>query len=213
MRPPTAGASARYRDRVSAGPVQLRFLQSAARADQLPDAVLEVAFVGRSNVGKSSLINAVAGRNGLAATSKTPGATRLINVFEVATGSPGRWLVDLPGYGYAKVSKTERNQWAEMIDTYLATRETLDTIVLLIDGEIGPTKLDQQTWEYLADIGRPIRVVATKADKVSSTKRPRRKGELAAGLGLEKGDVRWVSAAKGIGIDELRADVADLLGR
>jgi GTP-binding protein len=194
-----------------AGPLPLRFVQSASDVDQLPDAVVEVALVGRSNVGKSSLLNALAHRNNLAKTSKTPGATRLINIFELTTGEPGRWLIDLPGYGYAKVSHTERNRWAAMIQRYLDERDTLDTILWLIDGEIGPTKLDLQTWEWLVDLGRPIRVVATKLDKVSSTRRPKRKADLAGALGLEKGDVRWVSAAKGIGLDELRADILDLL--
>jgi GTP-binding protein len=189
----------------------LRFLRSASDADQLPDAIIEVALVGRSNVGKSSLLNALANRNNLARTSKTPGATRLINVFELATGAPGRWIVDLPGYGYAKVSHAERNRWAAMIERYLATRETLDTILWLIDGEIGPTKLDLETWAWLSELQRPIRVVATKLDKVSSTRRPKRKAELAGALGLDRGDVRWVSAAKGFGLDELRADLTDLL--
>jgi GTP-binding protein len=186
-------------------------VQSASDVAQLPDAVIELAIVGRSNVGKSSLLNALANRTKLAKTSKTPGATRLINIFELTTGEPGRWLVDLPGYGYAKVSHTERNKWAAMIERYLDERETLDTILWLIDGEIGPTKLDLQTWEWLVELGRPIKVVATKLDKVSSTRRPKRKADLASALGLEKGDVRWVSAAKGFGLDELRADVLDLL--
>jgi GTP-binding protein len=194
-----------------AGPLQLRFVQSASDIEQLPDATIEVALVGRSNVGKSSLLNALANRHKLAKTSKSPGATRLINVFELTNGEPGRWLIDLPGYGYAKVSHTERNKWAAMIEKYLDQRDTLDTILWLIDGEIGPTRLDLQTWEWLVELGRPIRVVATKMDKVSSTRRPKRKADLAAALHLEKGDVRWVSAAKGLGIEELRADIIDLL--
>ena len=194
-----------------AGPLQLRFVQSASDIEQLPEATIEVALVGRSNVGKSSLLNALANRHKLARTSKAPGATRLINVFEVANGEPGRWLIDLPGYGYAKVSHAERNRWAAMIEKYLDQRDTLDTVLWLIDGEIGPTKLDLQTWEWLMALGRPIRVVATKLDKVSSTRRPKRKADLAGALGLEKSDVRWVSAAKGFGIEELRADIVDLL--
>jgi len=194
----------------SAAALSLRFVQSASDVAQLPEAEREVALVGRSNVGKSSLLNALAGSASLARTSKTPGATRLINVFELS-GSPGRWLVDLPGYGYAKVSQAERRRWATMIERYLHGRETLDTVLLLIDGEVGPTKLDLQTWDYLMDVGRPIRVVATKADKVPSTRRPKRRRELAGALGLEDGDVRWVSVSKHFGVDELRGDVATLL--
>mgnify|MGYP001156263995 CR=1 FL=1 len=130
---------------------------------------MELAIVARSNVGKSSLLNALANRTKLAKTSKTPGATRLINIFELTTGEPGRWLVDLPGYGYAKVSHTERNKWAAMIERYLDERETLDTILWLIDGEIGPTKLDLQTWEWLVDKGLPIKVIATKAYQTTVT--------------------------------------------
>jgi GTP-binding protein len=193
------------------GPLPLRFLTSAATAGQLPEALVEVAFVGRSNVGKSSLINALANRKELARTSKTPGATRLINVFELATAPEGRWLVDLPGYGYAKVSHAERAKWGPMIEGYLARRESLTAVLLLLDGEIGPTKLDVDTWLWLANATVPVRVVATKADKVPSTKRPARKRQLAAALGLEAGDVRWVSASKNLGLDELRGDLLDLL--
>lgn len=193
------------------GPLQLRFVQSASDVRQLPESRCEVALVGRSNVGKSSLLNAVANSTKLAKTSKTPGATRLLNAFEVVEGVPGRWIVDLPGYGFAKVSKRERDRWATMIGDYLHRRPSLSTVLLLVDGEIGPTKLDLQTWEYLIDVGRPIRVVATKADKVKATARDRRKRDLAAALGLERGDVRWVSAAKHVGIDELRADLRDML--
>lgn len=193
------------------GPLQLRFVQSASDVRQLPESRCEVALVGRSNVGKSSLLNAVANSTKLAKTSKTPGATRLLNAFEVVGGEPGRWIVDLPGYGFAKVAKHERDRWATMIGSYLYDRPSLNTVLLLIDGEVGPTKLDLQTWDYLMDVGRPIRVIATKADKVKATGRDRRKRELAEALGLERGDVRWVSAAKHTGIDELRNDLRDLL--
>ena len=168
--------------------------------------------MGRSNVGKSSLINALAQHKGLAKTSKTPGATRLLNAFEVGPENSGRWLMDLPGYGYAKVSKTEQAKWAEMLNSYVEERENLVAVLLLIDGEIGPTPLDLQTVEWLEHLDRPIRYVATKADKVRPSKSQKRRAELTAKLGVERKDVRWVSADKGQGIPELRALVLDTLG-
>jgi GTP-binding protein len=193
------------------GPLPLRFLTSAARADQLPEATVEVAVVGRSNVGKSSLVNALANRKDLAHTSKTPGATRLLNVFELGAPPPGRWLVDLPGYGYAKVSGNERRRWQQMIEGYLTKRPSLRRVLVLVDAEIGPTPLDLQTLEWLTHVGRPLRVVATKADKVGPSRRAARRRDLAARLGLGRADVAWVSAARGIGIAELRTEIAELL--
>src|SRR6195952_2107367 len=120
-------------------PIPLRFLQSAPRAVDLPESQREVAVVGRSNVGKSSLINAFANRNSLARVSKTPGRTQLINIFEV---EPGVTVVDLPGYGYAKVPSRIKADWGPMIEGYLLERDALQMVMVLVDGEIGPTKLD-----------------------------------------------------------------------
>lgn len=194
-----------------AGPLQLRFVQSASRVDQLPESQRELAIVGRSNVGKSSLINALANRKELAKTSKTPGATRLINIFEVEPKGSGQWLVDLPGYGFARVSHTERQRWKGMIEQYLTNREQLVGVLLLIDGEIGPTKLDLQTVDWLGEVGVPLMFVATKIDKVGSSKRPKRKADLSSALGVEKADVVWVSAAKNLGLDELRVEIRSAL--
>ncbi len=194
-------------------PLPLRFLTSASDAQQLPDSAIEVALVGRSNVGKSSLLNALSNRRDLARTSKTPGATRLVNVFELDPRGSGRWIVDLPGYGYARAPESERRRWQRMVEGYLTTRDELDCVLLLIDGEIGPTPLDVQTVEWLHHVGRPIRFVATKSDKVRPSRRPGRKAELAERLGLERGDVTWVSAHKGTGIDQLQAQLLDLLAR
>ncbi len=193
------------------GPLSLRFLVSAATHRQLDESRTEIAVAGRSNVGKSSLLNALANRKSLARTSKTPGATRLLNVYELDPEGSGRWLVDLPGYGYAKAPKHEQERWAKMIEDYLIERETLDLVLVLVDGAIGPTSLDVQSLEWFAHIGVPVRVVATKLDKVKPSKLGARKRDLAAGCGVAPADVLWVSAVRGTGIPELRREVLTML--
>ena len=180
------------------GPLPLRFVRSFTDVDDLPHVHAELAVMGRSNVGKSSLINALAQHKGLAKTSKTPGATRLLNAFEVGTRDSGRWLMDLPGYGYAKISKAEQRRWADMLSAYVEERENLVAVLLLIDGEVGPTPLDLQTVEWLAHLGRPVRYVATKADKVKPSRSRKRRTELTEKLGVTRSEVLWVSARTGV---------------
>lgn len=187
---------------MSGRPLAIRFLSSATRTHQLPESPAEVAFVGRSNVGKSSLINALANQRQLARVSNTPGRTQLINVFAHESGGT---LVDLPGYGFAKVPGRIRRDWPEMIEGYLLDREELVMVFVLVDGEIGPTPLDVQMLDWLRENAVPHTVVATKIDKVRSSHRQKRRKDLAAGCRLEPGDVVWVSAAKGINIDQLRS--------
>jgi GTP-binding protein len=182
-------------------PLELRFVTSADRLERLPESRAEVAVVGRSNVGKSSLINALAKREGLANTSKTPGRTQLLNCFALPDGET---VVDCPGYGYAKVSKAQRAQMAGMIERYLMDREPLTMVMVLVDGEVGPTPLDQSMLEWLREEGLPHQVVATKHDKVKAAQREKRKKQLAAGCDLDPGDVVWVSAHRNVGIDRLR---------
>jgi GTP-binding protein len=186
-------------------PLPMQFVLSADSVSALPDSPAEVAVVGRSNVGKSSMINAVSGRNDLARVSKTPGRTRLLNCFEVPGGAT---VVDCPGYGYAEASKATRAALAKMTERYLLEREQLAMLLVLVDGEIGPTKLDLDILDWVREHQLPHTIVATKHDKVKSSHRARRQKEVAAACRLDPGDIVWVSAAKGTGIDRLRGLMA-----
>jgi len=182
-------------------PIHMTFVKSASDAAELPETQREVAIVGRSNVGKSSLINAVANTKGLARVSQTPGQTQLLNLFQVGAGST---VMDLPGYGFAKVPGRIKNTWSAMIETYLLGREGLRMVIVLVDGEIGPTKLDVQMLDWLRANELPHHVVATKHDKVKPSTIGTRRRDVAAGCLLHPDDITWVSAAKGTGIDALR---------
>jgi len=183
-------------------PLALEFVLSAPSADDLPDNEVEVALVGRSNVGKSSLLNAMANRKKLAMVSKTPGRTQLLNCFTMGDGSA---VIDCPGYGYASAPAATRARWQGMMEDYLLTREQLVKILVLVDGEIGPAKLDLQMLEWVRAEDLPFVVVATKHDKVKASKRQKRKKDLTEACGLEPGEVIWVSAANGTGLDRLRS--------
>jgi GTP-binding protein len=182
-------------------PLALTFVLSADTPSQLPDSPAEVALVGRSNVGKSSLLNALAHRNQLARTSKTPGRTRLLNCFRLPNGAT---VLDLPGYGYAKVSARERDAWRIRLGTYLRQREPLVMTLVLVDGTVGPTTLDQDLLGWLREFDLPFTVVATKHDKVKSSQRVKRRRDLARGCGVDPSQVVWVSAKKGTNIGLLR---------
>ncbi|MGD8567543.1 MAG: ribosome biogenesis GTP-binding protein YihA/YsxC [Gammaproteobacteria bacterium] len=141
-----------------------RFLVSAARVIQLPnDQGSEVAFAGRSNAGKSSAINVLTGNQQLARTSKTPGRTQLINVFELDSQ---RRLVDLPGYGYAKVSKQMKQQWDALIDEYLRTRRSLAGLILLMDCRHPLKEFDTRLIQWSAEAQLPLHILLTKSDKL-----------------------------------------------
>lgn len=141
------------------------FLTTVARLRDTPgDAVAEVAFVGRSNAGKSSAINTLAGKTRLAYVSKTPGRTQHLNYFSVA---PDRYFVDLPGYGFAKVPEDVRKQWDVLLGPYLQTREQLKGLVVIMDSRRPLTEMDWQMLEWFAPTGRPVHVLLSKADKLS----------------------------------------------
>lgn len=185
--------------------LEFDFVLSATSVDQLPATTAEIAVVGRSNVGKSSLLNAVAGRKSLAHTSKTPGRTQTLNLYTLGVvGDGARTLVDCPGYGYAATSKATRAAWQPMIERYLIERQALTMILVLVDGEIGPTKLDVQMLDWVRGNALPHTVVATKHDKVRPAQRDRRRRDLAAQCQLDPTDVLWASAVKQTGIDRLR---------
>ena len=186
----------------------VRFFVSAPDAKQLGACHAEVALVGRSNVGKSSLLNALTKQHQLARVSRTPGRTRLINVF--LTG-PDRWIVDLPGYGHAAGPKAESDAWGAMIEGYLLGRPTLRMVFVLVDAEVGPTTLDLQMLNWLRHVHLPHRIVATKADQVKPSRQAARRREVATALGLAPDAVAWVSSKKGKGLTALRNEMAALL--
>lgn len=169
-----------------------------------------MAVIGRSNVGKSSLLNALASSKKLAKVSSKPGKTQLLNVFAFADGAT---LVDLPGFGYAStVSKTMRASWQRRMEHYLLGRQELRLVLMLVDGAIGPAGRDTEILAWLRENHVPFRVVATKHDKVKSSKRERRKRDLAEGCELDQREIIWASAETGVGLDRLRDLVRETLG-
>ena len=188
----------------------VEFLTSAVRKDQYPpEGVPEIAFAGRSNVGKSSLINLLTNRKKLAKVSQNPGKTRTINFFTVN----GTFrIVDLPGYGYAKVSKAEAEKWGPMMEDYLSSRPDLLKVVQLVDIRHAPSAQDRQMYEYLQYYGLDALVVATKADKVSRGEAAKNIAVIRRDLKLKKGDrVIPVSALNKTGTEEILAAMEEIL--
>jgi len=185
------------------------FVKCAFNRDHWIDDVRpEIAFLGRSNVGKSSLINSLLQRKGLARTSNTPGRTQSINYFLI---NDSLYFVDLPGYGYAKVSKTMRSDWGAMAEEYLSSRDQLVLCIQLIDSRHEPTKLDLQLNEWLNFNGRPHIVVATKADKLSANQLA--KQLKAIRITLKFSEVIPYSSETGKGRDELWSQIMAAVGR
>jgi GTP-binding protein len=187
------------------------FLTSATQPSQFPDTTLpEVAFAGRSNVGKSSLLNTLLGRKGLARVSNTPGRTQLLNFFRVTTPGQGGFIcVDLPGYGYAKVSKAVREQWGPMIETYLKGRPSLRGLVVLTDIRRGETE-EANLIQWAQGIGLEVVAVATKSDKLGRGERVQAVRDLEALLGVP---VLACSATTGDGKDALWKAIQQTLAK
>jgi GTP-binding protein len=188
-------------------PRQATFVKSAAApGDFPPEQALEIAFAGRSNVGKSSLINTLVGQAGLARTSRTPGRTQLLNWFRI-DGPPGIAggpldFVDLPGYGYAKVPTAMQASWQRLIEAYLEGRKVLSGVVLLIDVRRGVEREEAELGAWLAERGIPLIGVVTKIDKVAKNKRTPVLAAVKRGLGLPRPPIGF-SAADGDGVDDL----------
>lgn len=163
------------------------FIKSAVLQDQYPELNLpEIAFSGRSNVGKSSLINSLLGRKKLVKTSSSPGKTRLINFFLV---NDQLVLVDLPGYGYAAVSKSQKQAWGKMIEDYLRFRENLKNVVLLVDIRHEPTADDKLMYDFLKYYKRSVIIVATKLDKIARSSVSRNLNIIKQKLGVDPDDI------------------------
>ncbi len=188
------------------------FIWAADRIDGLPPiGVPEIAFAGRSNVGKSSLINAVTGRNALARTSHTPGRTQQLNFFDVA----GRFrLVDMPGYGFAAVSKEKRNNWTQLIQDYLRGRASLARVYVLIDSRHGLKDLDLDILKLLDRSAVSYQIVLTKADQLKPAAREHRLAEVTEQIAKRVAaypEVLMTSSEAGDGIAEFRAAILTLL--
>ena len=181
---------------------QSEFITSAVKREQYPlDNRVEVAFVGRSNVGKSSIINSLTNRKKLAKVSQTPGKTRLVNFFLINNDF---YLVDLPGYGYAKVSKSEKDSWGKTVEMYLTDREQLKRVVLLVDSRHKPTGDDIMMNEWFKHFGYNVVVVATKSDKLTKNELKKSEKVIKETLKLSAEDkLYFFSSLNKDGADEL----------
>jgi GTP-binding protein len=190
--------------------ISARYAASAVRADQYPnpeEALSEFAFIGRSNVGKSSLLNSLAQRHGIARTSKTPGKTQTLNFYRLAAkineDRQDFFLVDLPGYGYARTGQTHRRQWAKFSEDYMLKSPRLKLICQLIDIRHLPMASDVAAYRWFIEHNLPVQLIATKADKISRMGLKRQLESIRKGLGADDGTILAYSSEKGLGRDEL----------
>lgn len=186
---------------------QSEFAVSAVKASQYPkDGLDEIALAGRSNVGKSSLINTLLQRKNLARTSSSPGKTQTLNFYRVDSDQADFYLVDVPGYGYAKVSKKQREEFGEMIQDYLETRAYLKGLILLIDGRHEPTADDIAMYDYSQYLNLPILVVATKMDKIKKNAFNKTEAAFRKHLNLNKDNVTFLpfSSVTKLNVDQVK---------
>ena len=185
------------------------FEYAAGTAQQLPVCDMpEVVFAGRSNVGKSSLINKLVNRKSLARVSSQPGKTATINFYNCVDGR----LVDLPGYGYAKVSRAEKKRWSELIEGYFAQRRDIRAVVLLVDSRHKPSADDLDMLRFLWDAGLGTVVVLTKIDKLNKTERAERLAAFPGELGADEDSIIPFSAITGEGVEDLRELLEEVCG-
>lgn len=185
-----------------------RFLTSAHEPPQfVADEGAEVAFAGRSNAGKSSAINAILGRQNFARTSKTPGRTQLVNFFALADGQR---LVDLPGYGFARVSRDTREHWRELLDDYFRRRASLRGLMLVVDSRRGMGEGDGQMLEWAQALSCPVHVLLTKADKLTRRESEQTLNVAAGAIGAQA-TLQMFSATAKLGVDEARATLGAML--
>jgi GTP-binding protein len=186
------------------------FFKAVDDVKTLSENVSEAVFAGRSNVGKSSVINALCRKKNLARISKTPGRTRTVNVYSI---SRGKWLMDLPGYGFARVSPQQKEQWRAMIEECIVSRKSRKTVYIIVDAYVGPTELDLNMAQWLFANSVPFKVIANKCDKisggfpVSETVRT----TIAERFAIEETRIFCVSAKKNSGFEKLKADIKKFL--
>lgn len=194
-----------------------QYTASAVRIDQYPkDELREVAFMGRSNVGKSSLINSLCRRHGLARTSGSPGKTQTLNFYRLMAKMSEEdrrefFLVDLPGYGYARTGKSNRQQWAKFIEEYLLKSPRLQLVCQLVDIRHAPMKSDIDAYQWLVENDIPVQVIATKADKLTKMNVAKNVAAIRKGLGMKSNNIIAYSSEKGIGRSQLLDVIGDIL--
>ena len=185
-----------------------KFLKSASNITECPDDIgAEIAFVGRSNSGKSSAINVITNQKNLARISKTPGRTQLINFFEI---DESRRLVDLPGYGYAKTSKAQQKEWGLMIGEYLKCRQTLKGVILIVDIRRGLMELDHDFLDFYFPMAKPLHILLTKSDKLKK-QACRKSFDSVESIVGEVSSIQLFSSLKKSGADEARDMLLELL--